>query len=1049
MFDTHKLPFIHLANDEEYYSALSSLRYGNVLNYDRLMSMKLNIFDTNVRDNINIPSYANDPDANCNIYRQLANEDCNICDYYTIDQLCIKTKQYKKNELSLLHHNVRSLPAHIDNLEIQLKAIDYPFKIIGLSETWLKPHNLDLYNIEGYNSVHRVRENQKGGGVALLIDKDVIYKERKDIENVMENDAECVFVEVDKSVFNTSRKLLIGEIYKPPNTSIVDFCTKMEALLSKINGENAVCYLMGDYNINLLKADVHAPTNDFLDLIVSNGYVPLINRPTRVTEFTATLIDQVFTNAIDTLNPSRYINGIIYSDVSDHFPIIHICKTHEKSLPDKGIYSFQDMSDCNLSKLKQSLGNADWSCLYNELDANVCYDKFECIFDKVYKKCIPVRKGNQKDRDKPWMSVGMINSVKRKNKLYHMYLKHPNATTEARYKAYKNKLNHVLRVSKRRYINDQLNSYIGDMKNTWRVLNTIIDNKNRVSRLPERFNCGDVTLDDPLKIANHFNEYFVNMGPNMAKSMSKTNIDPLLYVEEQTSKFTLESISERELSIVMNGLKDTSPGYDGFKAKAVIYTKNELLRPLCHIINRSLEQGLFPTRLKHAIVTPIHKDGERTVVKNYRPISVLSVFSKLYERVMYNQLLSYLDVNNLLYKHQYGFRSGHSTDQALIHMTDNIRNALDKNEHFIGVFMDLAKAFDSLNHHILLGKLQRYGLEQHGNAYKWLSSYLHDRYQQVKFNGVLSNKSRVKCGVPQGSQLGPLLFLLFINDLCKSSDILTFILFADDTNAFIKGKDITNTINVLNAELVKVAIWFHANQLSLNIKKTKYMIFSNKQSMSNHSVNIRGVELECVPSIKFLGVMVDNKLSWKEHIMYIRNKLSKSIAILYKVNRVLSTNCKLQLYKSFIQPHLIYCNIVWCSIHKTTLKPLTVLQKRALKLALNLPILTPSVDVFCKSKVHDLIKINNTQVAIFMFKYTNNLLPKGFSGKYDINANVHSHYTRASGLYHVPMIRLNRSKFAMDYKGVSLWNSLPANVRNISTLSLFKTTIKKHDFEWS
>ena len=570
-----------------------------------------------------------------------------------------------------------------------------------------------------------------------------------------------------------------------------------------------------------------------------------------------------------------------------------------------------------------------------------------------------------------------------------------------------------------------------------------------MKRLPDSFKCGDVTTSNPFEIANHFNMYFTNIGPNMTRELPITDVDPVIYVKGQiVEPLVLNAVNENEMSKLINVLKNTSSGYDGYQAKALKYVKDELLTALCYIVNISLEQGVFPDRLKHALVTPIYKSGERAKVENYRPISVLSVFSKIYEKVMYNRLLPNLEINNVLHKHQYGFRPGYSTDQALIHMTDTIRDAFDKKEHLVGVFMDLAKAFDSINHTILIRKLHEYGLKVDSSANKWITSYLNNRCQQVKYNGTLSDKRQVVCGVPQGSQLGPLLFLLYINDICQSSEILTFILFADDTNAYIRGKDIEQLFNILNVELAKVAKWLDANQLCLNVGKTQYMIFSNRHVNVTHDIMMKGIALECVPYTKFLGVIVDCKLHWKENIMYIRNKMSKCIAILYKVNRILSTSVKLRLYKTFIQPYLTYCNTVWGTTYPSTLKPLEIMQKRAIKMALNLPWETPSDEVFNRAKVHNICTINNIQVAIFMYKYNYQLLPKSFEGKFKSNSEIHNYNTRVSQLHHVPLIRLDRSRFSINYRGVIVWNALKDDIRNIKNLNQFKTSVKQYNFQW-
>jgi len=289
-----------------------------------------------------------------------------------------------------------------------------------------------------------------------------------------------------------------------------------------------------------------------------------------------------------------------------------------------------------------------------------------------------------------------------------------------------------------------------------------------------------------------------------------------------------------------------------------------------------------------------------------------------------------------------------------------------------------------------------------------------------------------------------LLFIVYINDLYRASDILTLILFADDSNAFITGKDISCTIDILNVELAKVAKWFKANQLLLNIRKTQYMIFSNGVSNTTKDVYIENISLERVYCTKFLGVFIDHKLTWKEHIMYIKNKISKCIAMLWKVNRIFSKRIKLLMYKTFIQPHLMYCNIVWCSTYVTNLKPLVTIQKRALKMTLNLPRDTSTIRVFEEAKVHDLYAINKIHTCIFMYKYCNRLLPKSFDCKFISNQDIHDHNTRVHMLYHLPKVRTEKGKMSIRYRGVALWNSLHSEIRDICHLQAFKNRIKKY-----
>ena len=332
------------------------------------------------------------------------------------------------------------------------------------------------------------------------------------------------------------------------------------------------------------------------------------------------------------------------------------------------------------------------------------------------------------------------------------------------------------------------------------------------------------------------------------------------------------------------------------------------LSPLNYIINLSFNTGIFPMELKKAIVLPTHKDGDIRMIENYRPIYVLPFFSKIFERLMYDRILTFLNKHNILYKYQFGFKKSHSTYMALTVLIDKILNALDQGKCVVGLFLDFSKAFDTVNHAILLNKLKHYGIR--GTALHWLTSYISNRYQYVVYN-VRSSEKLITCGVPQGSILGPLLFLLYVNDLPSVSTKLFTLLFADDTNLFIEDMDTTHINQILTEEIGKILIWLKANKLSLNVDKTNFIVFSRRRTINDVYIKIEGKNIERVTKVKFLGVIIDSKLTWKEHINYISNKISKYIGIIYKTKKVLTKSALIGLYYSFVYPYLTYCNILW------------------------------------------------------------------------------------------------------------------------------------------
>jgi hypothetical protein len=411
------------------------------------------------------------------------------------------------------------------------------------------------------------------------------------------------------------------------------------------------------------------------------------------------------------------------------------------------------------------------------------------------------------------------------------------------------------------------------MKKTWILIKDII-NKNKLKSECVEFSHNNKSITDKKEICDAFNNFFLNIGSTLDKNIPSSQVNPLSFMKGQyNDSLFLKPVTDDELILIIKNLKsNASPGWDSITVESIKKTHQDILFPLIHLLNLSLSQGVFPIELKLASVVPIFKSDNRSKFSNYRPVSVLPSISKIYERVFYNRLLEFINKYKILYINQFGFKKNHSTYMALIILLDKIVDALEKGEYVIGVFLDFSKAFDTVNHDILLKKLDFYGVR--GIANQWIASYLSNRSQYVSYLNNKSDPGKITCGVPQGSILGPLLFLLYINDLAYVSRELYSILFADDTNVFISGNDIKSIADKMNIELDTVVRWLIANRLSLNINKTKYMVFSPSKKILNKDFEIilSGTKLEEVANIKFLGVVLDNKLNWKDHIAYIFQK---------------------------------------------------------------------------------------------------------------------------------------------------------------------------------
>ena len=450
-------------------------------------------------------------------------------------------------------------------------------------------------------------------------------------------------------------------------------------------------------------------------------------------------------------------------------------------------------------------------------------------------------------------------------------------------------------------------------------------------------------------------------------------------------------------------------------------------------------------------------------MNNYRPISLLSIFDKIIEKLMHKRLYNFLEDNNILYEKQYGFRKKNSTIFSLIEITEKIKESIDKNKYGCGIFIDLRKAFDTVNHDILLKKLDHYGIR--GTALDWYKCYLKDRLQYVFLNGESSDRETITCGVPQGSVLGPLLFLVYINDLPNISNILDFYLFADDTNIYFEDDSLQELEKKVNNELRKLYTWLSVNRLSLNIDKTNFVIFHpfNKPLKYNVTIKIHKKAISEKKAIKYLGVLIDSTLSWKEHVSYLSKKLSRAVGILYKLRPFVNTKIMKNIYYALFYSHITYAIEVWGSTGITNLNKIITLQKRVIRLMAyrdQFPVLPgplfPSSPLF---RELGLLKTNDIfvlQISKFIHKWLNSDIISNFDKWFNLNYEVHNYMTRSNynsennktnNLF-IPFGRTtNYGLKLIKVNGPKIWNTLPLEIRNIKSLSNFKITLKNHFLE--
>ena len=666
------------------------------------------------------------------------------------------------------------------------------------------------------------------------------------------------------------------------------------------------------------------------------------------------------------------------------------------------------------------------------------------IYSSIYNQAFPkIRVKVKYYHRKPWLTEVMKNSIRQKNKLLELSKKYPVIDSILKYKNYHSTLKTLLKQGEKLYYQDLFNGYRNNMQKTWSVIKRILNkSKGGVSRSMIIHN--NETITDDHKIANSFNNFFVNVGSKLANRIPSSPISPSRYMKNQiVNSIFLETVSPEKLLQVIKCLKHSAVGYDELDAQHIKSSSSIILQPLLHICNLSFIHGVFPDGMKLAKVIPLFKSGNSMKVNNFRPVSILPILSKILERLMYNRLLKFIEEFNILYDFQFGFRKFHSTFMALASAVNHIVNALQFGKYFIGVYLDFSKAFDTLDHDILFFKLNHYGIR--GIALDWIKSYMLNRKQFVSYNDNPSDIQSISCGVPQGSILGPLLFLIYVNDLPNVSDMLLTVMFADDTSMFVNGENLSTLETQLNSELKHVSTWLQVNELSLNVDKSCFIVFKTvKKSDLEVNICINDKCLSRVSQVKFLGTIIDDKLTWKPHIDYISKKLSKAIAIMYRLKAYVTQETLCSLYYSLVYPYLTYCNVVWGNTFKTHLKPLIALQRKAVR-CLNFRNHNEfgTDALMLELKLIKFCDLNKYLTCQFMHKLNSGDVPNVITNYFIINNSVHDYNTRLSKGFHIPKIVNDHGKRTLQYNGCFLWNKIILlNVNFDCSLASFKYKIR-------
>ena len=927
-----------------------------------------------------------------------------------------------KCSLSIININAHQITNKVDIIAYEAHHHD----IITVSETWLhKDSKKDSLKIDGFHEPVRKDRNCDGGGVAIYVKNNLPCKHRQDLEIP---DLEAVWVET----YINNEKLLVGSFYRPPSKPVA-YWDLIDTSITQVSAEPLKFIVLGDFNSNFLLN----PSPHLLNIINHNSLKQLIDQPTRITEKTSTCLDLIITPSTEIISDS----GVLEPICSDHsVPFVKLKLNKPKHISFKRtIYDYSNLDiyklkrDLNAANLCQiaSLPNIDETAqLLSETIMNIC-----CT-------CMPVKIITIRSRDAAWVNDEIRLLCKNKIK-YHKRAKHSNLATDwANYRLIRNKYTDAIRKRKKEYnthIDEQISTaHNFNDKDWWKLVRSFMSKRGSSSDDIPSLIHNNVIYDTNKDKVSILNDFFINQSAIEGIDDIVPDI-PTLPHQIPDLNFNKNYV----YSVLCDLDTSKAVGPDLVHNRILKECASILAEPLCIIFNKSLSDCKFPELWKTAHITPIFKKGDSSNCTNYRPISLLSCVGKVLEKLVQKHLSEYLKTHNIITDAQCGFLPYHSTIHQLLTIYDDICSSIDKGITTQAVFFDISKAFDKVWHRGLIKKMEAIGIQ--GRLLEWFRNYLKDRKQAVVYKGCKSTYMTVTAGVPQGSVLGPTLFLIYINDIVLNIKS-TIKLLADDTSIYLALNDPNERAEILNSDLSQIDMWAKTWKVSFNPLKTDLMNFLTKSNMNVVPLHFNNTIIENTSTHKHLGVILQHDCKWNNHINSLISKTRILVSCLKSYKYRLNRRSLETIYKSFILPHFDYADILYDNCPLYLKNKLEEVNLDALRTVIGTVKGTSHETIYLESGFTSLAERRKKHKIIMFFKIVNGLVPN-FLKEYlpPLASSINPYHRRRPSERRPPPAKSEIYKQSFFPSTTILWNSLPIEVQTSSSISLLKAFLSSND----